>query len=200
MGTYKEVDDMKAKTAIKYEAELDKDFSKWLISTPGGEQIRDCIQCGTCGATCPMDIYMDYTPRQIINMARQGFKEEVLSSFTPWLCASCYSCTVNCPREIKITEIMYILKEKAIKEGKYPKRFPLPVMAQEYTRLVKSKGRNPETILIVLSALKTNPFSLLKMAPLGLQLMKTGRLELITKSIKGQNQLKKMLKSLEATT
>ncbi len=191
---------MKAETAVKYEAELDKDFSKWLISAPGGEQIRDCIQCGTCGATCPMATYMDYTPRQIINMARQGFKEEVLSSFTPWLCASCYSCTVNCPREIKITEIMYILKEKAIKEGKYPRRFPLPVMAQEYTRLVKRKGRNPETILIALSALKTNPFSLLKMAPLGLQLMKTGRLELITKSIKGQNQLKKMLKSLEATT
>jgi quinone-modifying oxidoreductase subunit QmoC len=185
---------------VKYEATLDKDFSRWLISTPGGEQIRDCIQCGTCGATCPMDIYMDYTPRQIILMARQGFKEEVLGSVTPWLCSSCYSCTVNCPREIKITEIMYALKTKAIEERMYPKRFPPPLMAQEFAHIVEKKGRSWETKLIVSLALKTNPLNLLKMAPLGLKLLKTGRLELLAASIKGRDQLRIMLQSLEKRT
>ncbi|MBL7075371.1 4Fe-4S dicluster domain-containing protein [candidate division KSB1 bacterium] len=191
---------MKVERVIKYEAELDKDFSQWVVSVPGGEQIRDCIQCGTCSATCPLSIYMDYTPRKIILMAHQGFKEEVLRSFTPWLCASCYACMVNCPREIKITEIMYILKEKAIEEGMYPKRFPIPVLAREFTRMIVKKGRNPETKLIIALALRTNPLNLLKMAPLGLRLMKAGRLEIMTKSIKGKDQLKTMLQSLEATT
>ena len=191
---------MKVERVIKYEAELDKDFSQWVVSVPGGEQIRDCIQCGTCSATCPLSIYMDYTPRKIILMAHQGFKEEVLRSFTPWLCASCYACMVNCPREIKITEIMYSLKMKAIEERMYPKRFPIPVLAREFTRLVKKKGRNPETKLIIALALRTNPLNLLKMAPLGLRLMKAGRLEIMTKSIKGKDQLKTMLQSLEVTT
>lgn len=190
---------MKIKRAIKYEEELDKDFTRWLISVPGGEQIRNCIQCGTCGATCPMDVYMDYTPRKIILMASHGFKDEVLSSSTLWLCASCYSCMVNCPREIKITEVMYALKMKAIEERRYPKRFPIPVLAREFSRMVMKTGRNHEIKLIIALALRTNPLNLLKMAFLGLRLIKTGRFELLPKSIKGRDQLKAMFQSLEAT-
>ena len=46
-------------------------------------------------------------PRQIIAMIRAGLRAEVLSSYTTWLCASCYACTVARPRQIRITDIMY---------------------------------------------------------------------------------------------
>ncbi len=51
---------MEVKSAVKYEADLDRDFVRWLTSTPLGEKVRQCIQCGACSGSCPMSIYMDY--------------------------------------------------------------------------------------------------------------------------------------------
>ena len=87
---------------IRYESELDPHFADEIASIPDGEKLFTCIQCGTCSGMCPMSPYMDYTPRQIIAMIRAGFRSEVLSSYTTWLCASCYACAVECPKEIKI--------------------------------------------------------------------------------------------------
>ena len=187
---------MKVDRVVKYEAELDGDFAHWLTTVPGGEKIQDCIQCGTCSGTCPLSIYMDLTPRRLIAMSRAGFKEEVLQSFTIWLCTSCYSCTVRCPMNIKMTDLMYILKQRAIAEKVYPKRFPIPVLSKEFFRMVGRTGRNTESRLLVRLALKTNPLRLLGMAPLGLRLLKAGRIGIKGESIKGRKELKTILKTM----
>lgn len=105
---------------VKYEADLSPQFSEEIRHLPGGETLWQCIQCGLCSASCPLSIYMDYTPRRIMAMTREGFKEEVLQSKTIWLCASCYACTVFCPQQVEITHIMYHLKQMAIREKRYP--------------------------------------------------------------------------------
>lgn len=71
------------------------------------EELLKCIQCGTCSASCPTAYAMDYTPRQIIAALRAGELDKVLRSNTPWLCASCYYCTVRCPAGIQFTEFLY---------------------------------------------------------------------------------------------
>lgn len=185
---------------IKYESELDKSFPDWVTTVPGGEKLRDCIQCGTCSGICPLSIYMDYTPRRIIAMAREGFKDEVLGSFTLWLCASCYACMVNCPQDIRITDIMYGFKMKAIEEGIYPKRFPIPVLARQFARMVKTKGRNTESRLVFRLALRTNLLNLLKMLPLGLKLARTGRMEFRQDAVRNKKEIKAMFKALEAAS
>ncbi len=182
---------------MKYEAELDPNFAKDIVNTLGSDNLYGCIQCGTCSATCPVSHYMDYTPRRIIAMTRAGFKDEVMRSFTIWLCASCYSCTVDCPKEIKITELMYALKQKAIEEKVYPKRFPIPVLAREFSKNVRNFGRNHEGLLILKMFLKTNPFKLFKMSGLGSKLFFRGRMEILPNKIKGQKQLVNILKSVE---
>ena len=88
-------------------------------------------------------------------MIREGFRDEVLNSLTIWLCASCYSCTVQCPRQIQITDVMYALKREAIAPGVYPKRFPIPVLAREFFSGVRADGRNTEGPLLVRFFLKT---------------------------------------------
>ena len=123
---------MAVKSLIKYEVERDPVFAKWVTGVMGGERIRNCIQCGLCSASCPLSPYMDLTPRRLIHMAREGFKRDVLESFTIWLCTSCYSCTVECPRRIRVTDVMYALKRRAIEDGVYPRRFPIPVLASEF--------------------------------------------------------------------
>lgn len=182
---------------IKYQAELDPDFGKEISERYGGTNLRNCIQCGTCSATCPMSLYMDYTPRRLVAMTREGFKEEVLKSFTIWLCASCYSCTVECPKEIKITELMYAFKQQAIDEGVYPKRLATPVLAHEFFKNVKRWGRSNEGVLLTMMFLKTNPFKLIKQSLLGLKLLMKGRMALKIESIKRMDQLKPILDAVE---
>lgn len=178
---------------IKYQAQLDPHFADDIASIPGGEKLYSCIQCGTCSAACPLSSYMDYTPRKIVAMSRAGFKGEVLSSHTTWLCASCYACTVECPKQIKVTDIMYAIKRLAIREGVYPKKFAIPVLAREFFRAVKNDGRQTESWLLVNLYLKTNPFAALKQMKLGMKLFFQGRLSLGKDRIKRTEELNKLL-------
>ena len=188
---------MSIRQTLKYEAERDEGFARWVTSQTGGDNLRGCIQCGVCSATCPLSLYMDYTPRRLINLAREGFKKEVLSSFTIWLCASCYACRVDCPKKIHVTDIMYALKRRAIQEGVYPRRFPIPVLAKEFGRMVFAWGRINETLLVVDLFLRTNWFKFLSMTGLGLNLLRTGRMSFLPESIKRRGELRRIIGALE---
>jgi heterodisulfide reductase subunit C len=140
---------------------------------------------------------MDYTPRRIVAMSRAGFKCEVLSSHTTWLCASCYACTVECPKQIKITDIMYAIKRLAIREGVYPKHFPVPVLAREFFRAVKKDGRQSEGFLLVNFYLRSNPLGMFKQAFLGARLFLQGRISLKKDGIKRKDELARLLETVK---
>lgn len=184
---------MQIKRTIKYEADRVRGFADEIMSVSGCEQLKSCIQCGTCSGTCPLSIYMDFSPRQVMALVRADFKNEVLSSKTVWLCASCYACTVECPRQIRITDIMYALKQRAIKEGIYPKRFPIPILATEFSDMVRRKGRITETLLVMRLFLKANWRAVFSSWRLGLGLIRTGRFVLRAERIEHQAELEKML-------
>ena len=52
------------------------------------ETLKECMQCGTCAATCPVANEMDYTPRQVIHLINLGLEEKALNSSAIWTCAS----------------------------------------------------------------------------------------------------------------
>ena len=79
---------------------------------PRGDKIDQCLQCGTCSASCPASSAMQHPPRAILAALRAGMLDKVFESNTVWLCASCYSCTVRCPAGIPFTEVMYELKRR----------------------------------------------------------------------------------------
>jgi len=168
---------------IKYQKELKRDLAAEILASPGGEKVLSCLQCGTCGGACPLAPYMDYTPRRLIGMVREGFKQEAIESFSIWLCASCYECTARCPAGIKVTDVMYGLKRIAIREGIYPRHFPVPVLAKEFIKMLKGEGRTNEFWLVLKVLVKTAPLKLLTGWPLGLQLWRHGRLCLLTNRI-----------------
>jgi len=182
---------------IKFESELDLAFGERVAERAYGQKLLSCIQCGTCSATCPLSHYMDYTPRKIIAMTREGFKDEVLNSLTIWLCASCYSCQVQCPRQIHITDVMYALKREAIARGFYPAHHPIPVLARSFYERVFAQGRNTESRLLITLYLRTNPLVMLREAFLGFHLWRKGRLSLKKESIAGRKDLRKMLNAVE---
>ena len=184
-------------THCRYAEDVNPAFPAEIMARPGGEALRDCIQCGTCSGACPMSVYMDLTPRRVIALTRAGLERDVLESATPWLCASCYECQVRCPRAIKVTDIMYALKRRAIEQRRYPRRFPVPVLARAFYDMVASRGRNSETWVVVELMLRTNPLGLLKMAPLGLKLLATGRMSLARERIEKLDELKKVLDAVK---
>ncbi len=184
---------------IKYEAERDPNFSREIASIPGCENLASCFQCGTCSAACPLSTYRDYTPRRVIALTRTGFKSDALRCMTIWLCASCYACTVECPKEIQITNIMYALKQRAIAERVYPKHnFPIPVLAQVFYDMIRSRGRTTESHLVLKLLWKTSPLKLLGMARLGLRLIRTRRFSLRVESIEHREELRRLLDAAKA--
>ena len=170
-------------------------FVDEICSIPGGEEIRLCIQCGTCTGSCPNADKMQYAPRQLIAMARAGMRDEVLSSNSMWYCASCYLCTVRCPRDIKPTDLMHVLECLAGRHGLSSKKTKTPIMYQTFSNLVYGTGGMPEVGFMMRFYLKTNPFSAVKMLPTALSMLRHGRLSLKSRKLKpeAQRQLKAIL-------
>jgi len=143
---------------VRRQAQLDPGFTDELVAAvPGGDRLRECIQCGACSAVCPLSAYMEYTPRRLIAMTRAGMKDDVLSSTSIWVCASCYACTSVCPKEIPITELVYALKRMSVREKMYPRRFSTPTLAREFEGSVDRFGRNTESRLAIRLYLRTRP-------------------------------------------
>lgn len=173
-------------------------FIDEVCSIPGGDAIRSCIQCGMCTGSCPTASRWDYPPRQAIAMVRAGLRNELLSSNSMWFCASCYICTVRCPRDIKPTDIMHALEIIAIRDGLSTKRSRTPVMYKCFVDSAKSNGRVYELGMMLKFFLRTNPFAALKMAPVGLGLFLHKRLPLKPSRIKGRGELKAILDKARA--
>jgi heterodisulfide reductase subunit C len=136
---------------------------------------------------------MDFSPRQVVALVRADFKNEVLRSHTIWLCASCYACTTECPRQIRITDIMYALKQRAIQERIYPRRFPIAVLAREFYEMVHNNGRITEMLLVMKLFLKTDWLAALGSWRLGLGVIGTGRFGIRPEHIKRRAELAAML-------
>ena len=170
-------------------------FSEEIAALPGGEGIHLCIQCGTCSGSCPNANKMDYTPRQLIAMARAEMRNEVLSSNSMWICLSCYLCTVRCPRGIKSTEFMHALECLASGYGMSTGRVRTPKLYKAFTDIVYSRGIVPEIMLMAMFYLRTNPFRAIKMIPMALSLLRHGRLPLKPEKLKPEalRQLRSIL-------
>lgn len=95
---------------------IDPDFVDKLVEA-GADRIRTCIQCGTCSSVCPSGRRTAFRTRELMRKAVLGLKDEVLSSPDLWLCATCLTCLERCPRQIKTTDAIIIMRNMAVAEG-----------------------------------------------------------------------------------
>lgn len=179
------------------ERDLREAFLAEIERIPGGGRLNQCIQCGTCTASCPVSFAMDLTPRQVIGMFRAGAIEELLESRTIWVCASCYQCTMRCPADIRITELLYAFKRIAIDRGIFPDKFPVHVFAETFTDMVKRYGRNYEVGLILRYFLRTDPRGLVRRRGEGIALWRHGRMRVRPSRIDGIEGLRRIIAKAE---
>jgi len=184
-------------TAERTSARAATFFDEVVAKTPGGDPHLDlCLQCGTCGGSCPSGPDMEHTPRQIFAMIEAGMRDEVLRSNTPWYCVSCYYCMERCPQEIHITDIMYTLKRMAIDEGYYRESTAAdaPDFSSTFINFVENFGRSFELGVGAFHLLRHRPLKMVNMATgMGLNMILKGRMEITPTRIKGVKQLKAIL-------
>jgi len=81
-----------------------------------GEVVTVCDQCGTCSGSCPMVSEMDVTPSQLMRMVQLG-QSETLDTKTMWVCASCFACTVRCPRGLDVSKVAEALRQVTLRRA-----------------------------------------------------------------------------------
>lgn len=98
-----------------------RQFYNSLLEEIDGEQIRTCLQCGTCAGICPFGYLMDYSPRKMIAALRAETFDGVMESDMVWMCVSCYACTESCLAQIPLTAgLMTRAKEELMLAGSVP--------------------------------------------------------------------------------
>jgi len=171
-----------------------------IAATPGKCHLEMCIQCGTCGGSCPSGPDMEHTPRDLFAMIRAGMKEQVLRSNTPWFCVSCYYCMVRCPQDIHVTDVMYTLKRMSVKSKLYDESIA-PDFSKTFIFWVENFGRSFELGLMSQHMIRHNPFGVFKIADMGVGMVTKGRISFTPSRIKGMDGLRAILakaKEIEA--
>lgn len=166
-----------------------------------GDEIKMCMNCGVCAASCPLREHMDYPPRQIFSLIRAGKREEVLGAQSIMLCTSCYACAVKCPRSIPVIDVMHGLAHYALSKG-YTPRVETARFGKEFWNQVYRLGRVDEKDLprrvFFAGGFLEGVKKMLGFMDIGIKLMLHHRMKLMPeKKIKGINSLKKMLDKAE---
>ena len=174
------------------QASEDSNFIRDITSSSEGARVLSCIQCGTCSASCPVFEVMDYPPRKIFSMIRDGMKDKVLMSVTPWICASCYKCTVNCPAQIKITEVMYRLKRICMKEQIVSVKTDANRFYSIFFNQILKFGRSYELGLMLKFMMFYHPLQLIQQVPRGVRMMISGSLSLFPHRIKNTKAFRRI--------
>ena len=96
--------------ALKISKRTINDQMRQKVMEISGQNVQQCFQCGTCSGSCPMNEQTSLLPRQVMIMLQYGQAEALDHANTPWVCASCHTCQVRCPRGLDIPKVMEALR------------------------------------------------------------------------------------------
>lgn len=120
-----------------------------------GENVFLCYQCVRCTSGCPVSDHFDWQPNQIMRAVQLGQEDIALNAQTPWLCASCFTCSTRCPQELDIPAIMEFLTRESRARGIEPQVPVVNIFNQAFMREVRLWGRAFELGLMAEIKLRT---------------------------------------------
>ncbi len=86
------------------------------ILRSSGVNVRKCMRCGKCTATCPAFDAMEYHPHEFIYMVERGEIEKLTASPSIWHCLSCFACMERCPRQVEPARLIEAVRVCVIRE------------------------------------------------------------------------------------
>ncbi len=82
-----------------------------------------CFGCQTCTIVCPVvgnyenpQEALGLLPHQIMHAAGLGLRDLAFGSNMIWDCLTCYQCQEQCPQGVHVTDVLYELKNLAVKQ------------------------------------------------------------------------------------
>lgn len=78
--------------------------------------VRKCMKCGKCSATCPAYDEMEYHPHQFASMIDNGDIEPLINSTSIYRCLSCFACVERCPRGVEPAKLIEAVRLTAIRK------------------------------------------------------------------------------------
>ncbi|MBW1696095.1 MAG: (Fe-S)-binding protein [Deltaproteobacteria bacterium] len=81
-----------------------------------------CMECGKCGAVCPIGRYETYnytSPRLLVAKAMNGSAAEVMENGLFWSCLTCKRCSELCPSDVYFSEFIRDARSMARDEGHF---------------------------------------------------------------------------------
>ena len=77
-----------------------------------------CLECGSCTDVCPSARHGGIIPEETVRAFSEGRPAENI-----WKCLQCHRCSVACPEDIQIAELICHLRNEASSAGDIPERF-----------------------------------------------------------------------------
>ena len=98
-----------------------------------GVDVRKCMRCGKCTATCPAFEEMEYHPHQFVYMVEKGEVEKLAQSKSIFKCLSCFACVDRCPRGVEPAKVIEAVRVAVVrKQGQnHFKPEMIPAMLEE---------------------------------------------------------------------
>jgi heterodisulfide reductase subunit B2 len=142
------------------------------IQRATGENVYMCYQCVKCTSGCPMMNFFDMAPNQVMRAAQLGLEKEVFDARTPWMCASCQTCSTRCPQGVDIARVMDFIVSEAVERG-IPAKVPeVALFNKVFLRDVKLLGRLFD--LGLMAEVDLRNWSIVRDIPLALALLRKG--------------------------
>ncbi len=100
-------------------------FQKGLGLSVQADTFANCFRCATCTNACPVVFQhewpmeeLDLMPHQIMHSLGLGLAEEAMGARMTWYCLTCYRCQEACPQGVRVTDVLYELRNlAAAKQG-----------------------------------------------------------------------------------
>ncbi|HJX60339.1 MAG TPA: 4Fe-4S dicluster domain-containing protein [Thermodesulfobacteriota bacterium] len=113
---------MKRKEKVLPLTPTDRPFQNGLNLSSQAKTFSVCFGCQTCTTVCPVVSNYDnpqealgLLPHQIMHAAGLGLRDLAFGSNMLWDCLTCYQCQEQCPQGVSVTDVLYELKNLAIK-------------------------------------------------------------------------------------
>lgn len=94
---------------------MDKNRKEQILRMSGAE-VRKCMRCGKCSATCPSYDEMEYHPHQFVYMVENGDIEKLMESQSIFKCLTCFACVERCPRGVEPAKVVEAVRLEVIRQ------------------------------------------------------------------------------------